>query len=744
MTFSSGSSTSSRLSAHNSKAASLHEDSTQEVQEALEADFDGAVYEGLPVASFAEVVWGLDVGKIDTIAEAGLTLREDSHQEYQHILSTKGKYGPLLRQPFREMARALLQEICRLFTKDNPKLLTYFWDEKGAVALSSKVDTPQSVNFGRKPGLLEVYTTFLDDGKFLDPDASLQSMDSPTAGNIRPVARGISQENMPVLPPEASSAPNSKRAREADSSDTSRPTKRGRRGMTADALQLATYALGSVYEGNRHYTAGFLVDGVNLTLWYYDRSVAISCAPFDFTTRGGIANLGIALFALSQCSMKQAVFDPYLCRFIHSSPDQPVKESSVTAHERPEVETTKLCDEFSTTALKKEQLFIPGKVLIRYRRITGRGTLVAVARMSAVGKMLSERSPNVLELGWQFNTRSYEGDIISRLRTVIPAWNGHLPDPVFCSTLSVTDLPESRSRDILRVKGCTDVMLETEHRSLHVLATHRFKNLWHAESVAEFKRIFLGCLECHYHAWNTGKVLHRDISENNLMIYQPGVTDRGMFPEVQKAAPSRGIVTDFEMASELGPDGKIWLDAHQYPRITGTLPFMALDLVIHLKRAQNASPISPKKTPKGRFANEATSPKYHLYRYDLESFFYILIWAATHYNLEKGKLVKPLAVSGLQFWGHVDANQVHSAKIDIFDEDGLDVLEMSVLEQWDSLWAEWVIPLHRMFYRGFNMYKAHRFETDSLDKETCGGLITFEKFMEAIGEDPRGLTPVQA
>lgn len=248
----------------------------------------------------------------------------------------------------------------------------------------------------------------------------------------------------------------------------------------------------------------------------------------------------------------------------------------------------------------------------------------------------------------------------------------------------------------------------------------------------------------HYHAWNTGKVLHRDISENNLMIYQPGITDRGTLPKTEEVAPPRGILNDFDMASELGPDGKIRLDAHQHPHITGTLPFMALDLVIHLKRAQAASATSAKKIPKKRFKKEDSIPKYHLYRYDLESFFYILIWAATHYNLEKGQLVKPLAASGLQFWAHADANQVHSAKIDIFDEDGLEPLEMSVLEQWDSLWSDWVMPLHRMFSRGFNMYKAHIFETDRLDKETCGGLITFEKFMEVLGEDPRGLTPVQA
>ncbi|KJA21017.1 hypothetical protein HYPSUDRAFT_203397 [Hypholoma sublateritium FD-334 SS-4] len=288
-------------------------------------------------------------------------------------------------------------------------------------------------------------------------------------------------------------------------------------------------------------------------------------------------------------------------------------------------------------------------------------------------------------------------------------------------------------------------MLETEHRSLHVLATHRFKNLWHAESVAEFKRIFLECLECHYHAWNTGKVLHRDINENNLKIYQPGITDRGMLPENEGAAPSRGIVTDFDMASELGSGGKVWLDAHhQYPRITGARPFMARDLILRLKRAQDASAISAEKTPEDQFHEEDGSPTYHLYRHDLESFFYVLIWAATHFDLENGKLVKPLAASGLQYWGHSNAHLVYSAKSSLWDRDGLRPLAKSVHKQWDSVWMDWVIPLYHMFSDGHDAANAAlRRGTPNFDYDICGGWITFEKFIDAIKVVPRGLNPVQ-
>ncbi|KAF8899478.1 hypothetical protein CPB84DRAFT_1780377 [Gymnopilus junonius] len=45
------------------------------------------------------------------------------------------------------------------------------------------------------------------------------------------------------------------------------------------------------------------------------------------------------------------------------------------------------------------------------------------------------------------------------------------------------------------------------------------KNLSEAEDIGEFKRIFIDCIECHYHAYSTCRVLHRHISENNLMIW---------------------------------------------------------------------------------------------------------------------------------------------------------------------------------------------------------------------------------
>ena len=115
------------------------------------------------------------------------------------------------------------------------------------------------------------------------------------------------------------------------------------------------------------------------------------------------------------------------------------------------------------------------------------------------------------------------------------------------------------------------------------------------------------------------------------MIYQPSVSNRNPLAEIVEGVPSRGIFTDFDMAFELGADSKAQLEVRHRRIITGTLPFMGRDLVLRLKRTQNtlASPAEEKPEDRFRLQPKARDPKYDLYRYDLESFFYILIWAAT-------------------------------------------------------------------------------------------------------------------
>ncbi|KAF5332739.1 hypothetical protein D9611_005309 [Ephemerocybe angulata] len=132
-----------------------------------------------------------------------------------------------------------------------------------------------------------------------------------------------------------------------------------------------------------------------------------------------------------------------------------------------------------------------------------------------------------------------------------------------------------------------------------LVASPCYKKLWQAGSIENFKKVWLDCLRFHYLAFTKGKVLHRDISEHNLMVLEhPDGTVTGILTDWDIA---KFVDTAAQDGIQVGVSG-----GHKHR--TGTPPFMALDL-LH-----------------GR-------DRIHHPRHDLESFFYIIIWAVFHYKL---------------------------------------------------------------------------------------------------------------
>jgi len=97
----------------------------------------------------------------------------------------------------------------------------------------------------------------------------------------------------------------------------------------------------------------------------------------------------------------------------------------------------------------------------------------------------------------------------------------------------------------------------------------------------------------HFNLWQGG-VYHRDVSAPNMMWYE-------------KDGILMGVLNDYDLSS---------LASAQGPERTGTVPFMALDLL----------------TPKGQGGEIK-----HLYRHDLESFIWVLVWVCLRYR--DGKLL---------------------------------------------------------------------------------------------------------
>jgi serine/threonine protein kinase len=223
-------------------------------------------------------------------------------------------------------------------------------------------------------------------------------------------------------------------------------------------------------------------------------------------------------------------------------------------------------------------------------------------------------------------------------------------------------------------------------------------------SAYDFSNVFfyLSILSGHYHAYHTGHILHRDISENNLMVFRADPSEDAV-----------GILNDFDMAIERLPEAKEAQVIAAHHR-TGTLPFMALELL----------------------DNHETEPV-HLYRHDLESFFYILIWAATHYDF--GSQTRRNTPNLMKDW--LNPKTAPDMKFRLLNgpyfQSAITPLRLAPFEE---LWQKWIVPLRVVFGCAFHE-RTYGGSEATFDNITINGQVTFEKFMAAIGETPRGLDP---
>jgi hypothetical protein len=151
-------------------------------------------------------------------------------------------------------------------------------------------------------------------------------------------------------------------------------------------------------------------------------------------------------------------------------------------------------------------------------------------------------------------------------------------------------------------------------------------------SVKELLVVFRDAIAGHRSLLEKGKILHRDISENNIIIV--GSATEGS---------PKGLLIDLDLAKELDsmPSGA----THR----TGTMQFMAIEVL---------------------------QGKGHTYRHDLESFFYVFIWMCIRYGHENAggvkatepnvllpqKRVRPTETSILRDWYTGNYQQIANVK----------------------------------------------------------------------------------
>ncbi|KAF6743442.1 hypothetical protein DFP72DRAFT_1177961 [Ephemerocybe angulata] len=431
------------------------------------------------------------------------------------------------------------------------------------------------------------------------------------------------------------------------------------------------------------------------------------------TSRLEPEKLALVLYAMRLCGRSQSGFDPRLraSPSLQASLEQATDAITLDDHERPVENVVGSCFEFpagsneidppSASTRTRPHCFQVTGWLRRPDDLIGRGTMVFKVRASADDGTFS-KDENALKMSWPSRSRGSEAEYIKVLKEKLPtSFHDHLPNLHFAATYTAEQLSLPW---IDPAKLGISWTAENHHeRVSRVLEIDLYDKLWKARTIEEFKAAWLDCVECHHAAWKTGGILHRDLSENNLMLCRAG------------GGRAKGIVNDWDMAAFVERNGAT--SAHNR---TGTPPFMAWDLVKH----PDYAPYRPT----------------HWYRHDLESFLYILIWAALHYNLREGTRDSKTSTH-VKSWLSEDNIDNATAKYEfcsIPSHNASAARKSGLKPGFEDLWEDWITPLRRLFhdvhdYIGGAMHSQSNSEVPvEVDYSTADGRITFETFMKAI------------
>ena len=412
--------------------------------------------------------------------------------------------------------------------------------------------------------------------------------------------------------------------------------------------QLARY-MRNVFSAQptRRFVHGFLLLGTVMQLWVFDRSGAYSCADFDIHKEPEKFVRVITGYALM--SDEELGLDNFIKRTPSSNIEMVEQNSqkkvsfylgdTLASHNAivsratccysavikdrtsKSIKETKHVIKFSWASDKRR----PESEYIRIARERGAKGVPRVACTQAITSIADMRKGLDFSETFQMGTPSSEIENRRRQSSAASSFTDFLSLNINGKRSSdsgndrLLKRPKSLSRrsclsqevDPSEILDCSQGKAEKEkfrNRILMCLATcpegrplHKFT------SVNELLLAFRDAIIAHQSVYLKGKVLHRDISENNITITDPKDAD-GL----------HGIPIDYDLAIEVDENGENEYSDNKV--MTGTLQFIAIQV---LESHLGTSITGIQRT----------------YRHDLESFFHVFLSICTHpvYGWEPGQ-----------------------------------------------------------------------------------------------------------
>jgi hypothetical protein len=431
----------------------------------------------------------------------------------------------------------------------------------------------------------------------------------------------------------------------------------------ADLLQLTRYVRGVFSDQpTRRFIHAFTLCASMMELWVFDRSGAYSSGPFDIHDKPdtfaralvGYATMnndamGLDTFIEREDGHRYVTLDDTNGNETRIELVRPiVRQKAVVCRgttcfeTQNNHETRTSCVAKFSWASDKRKLEVEQLKLARERRVQGVTRVVAHRRITTIAELREG-----LEFGKRHRFRNEDVHFDDLPSVAATSISGHKRKS---SSDHTSDVSESKRRRSNSQKAKLVQRLNDElsigkvKPSLYGSSEDPWENRIYSclvispagrvisdfKTVKELLEAMRDAIKAHQSLYETGNILHRDISSNNIIITKPETAD-----------DFKGMLIDLDLAKvrDSGPSGA----RHQ----TGTMQFMAVEVL--------------------RTAD-------HTYRHDLESFFYVLLWMCARQSWDNGLAGggKPPRESLLRRWEVGSFKYIAATKAGDMTVDGLE------------------------------------------------------------------------
>ncbi|KAI0786239.1 hypothetical protein C8Q75DRAFT_734980 [Abortiporus biennis] len=474
----------------------------------------------------------------------------------------------------------------------------------------------------------------------------------------------------------------------------------GEHSFTDYEVEAIKYANKLISHGVRNYSTGILFDDANVSFWYIDRMAVIKSKPFNFIKSPHYLLLAIA--AMKAATVAQLGVCPFLD---YSADGAQFGQYNNVYLQLPHAVDERGDDITDTTQLRFPLDVDPPRrhILPTYGAI-GRGTtVIPLKAVPKSGTVPDDEIELIAKISWPAERRKAEDNHIRVIRKKL---SEHPEGKEYVKNIARVKFSLSLQRDdedLSFPRNCEAMMFDeqSEPRVFRLLVMVCYEPLQNVRNPEEFKKIFRELVTAHHYVFTVAEILHRDISPTNLMFHRINGIAVGILSDwdlavgaskeeqEEEARQLRGIDVDGASKNEPPSNSKLVASMEAEPAVrpplsddkwkdmrfkTGTAPFMALDL------------LKPGPAP------------VHIYRYDLESFFYVLVWFCATFNPETHKM------NVIARWQNSSDDVILIKKRAFFENDGeyASILKPTH-KHYQPLIDEWILPLREIFMKIFTL-----------------------------------------